>query len=203
MKIKYIIVLIAVAFLAGCSKDTTLKSSVEQYDTEFADLPAYSEWGYNTFGAYYDRQTFIWNHRSVPGKIIVHNGSTQFLLSGQLGSSDDYYYDTNPEMVLTFWFRNYTPSAYTDVMAFNHRTLDLTDPAYGVTISIDTVTYPVTVISGTLQFKRIQNLLVDLKQEEIILSGYFDIKAIINNKTITISNGRFDIGIQNDNFYNY
>jgi hypothetical protein len=63
--------------------------------------------------------------------------------------------------------------------------------------------YTANILSGELTFKRAQNLLVDEKQVEVILSGYFEFKALIDNEPVTISNGRFDVGISPDNFYNY
>ena len=41
--------------LASCSKEFELDKSVFIPDKDYPDLPAYTEWGYNTFGALYDR----------------------------------------------------------------------------------------------------------------------------------------------------
>jgi len=46
-------------------------------------LPIYSEWGYNTFGAYYDREIFVSNDISVPAKVSVSNNEMSFILDGQ------------------------------------------------------------------------------------------------------------------------
>ena len=48
-----------VAMSFGCSREYNLEQTIFIYDPEFQDLPIYSEWGYNTFGAYYDREAFI------------------------------------------------------------------------------------------------------------------------------------------------
>lgn len=61
--------------------------------------------------------------------------------------------------------------------------------------------YEAEILEGELNFKRVQILQVDKKVVEAILSGYFDLKAIINGKPITVSDGRFDVGIGRDNFY--
>ena len=45
--------------------------------------------------------------------------------------------------------------------------------------------------------------MVDKQQYEIILSGVFDFQALINNEPTSISMGRFDVGIANDNFFKY
>lgn len=197
-----IFIFMAVFFLvAGCSKENELKKSVMIYDEEFTDLPAYSEWGYNTFGAYYDREVFISNNVAVPGKVIVTNNEMTFLLDGQKGSL--YYYDDYAGMSITLKMPGFTPENYHDLLVLNDTVFDLTNPAYEVIVSIDTMDYTADILSGEFNFKRVQNLLVDAQQIEVILSGYFEFKALIDEKPVTVSNGRFDVGIGTDNFYNY
>jgi hypothetical protein len=179
-------------------KENELKKSVFIYDPENMDLPAYSEWGYNTFGAYYDREIFVSNDELVPAKIIVSDTSLSFLLDGQKGSS--YYYDYS-EMMISFMLSGFIPEHYADLALFNDSIIDLTNSACHVFVTIDTMKYAADILSGKLNFKRVQILQVDKQQVEAILSGYFDFKAIINDKPITISDGRFDVGIGPDNFY--
>jgi hypothetical protein len=202
MKIQFFISATIVLIFAGCSKENELEKTVLTYDTEYTDLPAYSEWGYNTFGAYYDREIFISNNDIVPAKVIVSNNAMSFVLDGQKGNVN-YYSGSNNEMTMTFKMSGFTPEQYTNLTVLNDTILDLTNPTYQVLVSIDTIEYTVNILSGELTFKRAQNLLVDKKQIEVILSGYFDFKAIINKKPVTISNGRFDVGISPDNFYSY
>ena len=64
-----IILRLIAAFLTSCKKENELKKSVFIYDPENIDLPEYSEWGYNTFGAYYDREIFVSTDEAVPAKI--------------------------------------------------------------------------------------------------------------------------------------
>jgi hypothetical protein len=186
-------------FLA-CSKENELKKSVFVYDEEFIDLPAYSEWGYNTFGAYYDRTPFVSNNTIVPAKVIVQNNAMSFVLAGPK-QSESYY--SNSEMTMTFKMPGFTPADYTGLLQLNDTVIDLSKSPYQVLVSIDTTHYTATILSGELMFKRAQNLMVDKKQIEVILSGYFEFKALINNKPITVSDGRFDVGISSDNFYRY
>ncbi len=197
-----LIIFMAVLFLfTGCSKENELKNSVMIYDEEYTDLPAYSEWGYNTFGAYYDRQVFISNYESVPAKVIVTNNEMSFLLEGQnetLYENGDY-----AEMSITFKMPGFTPENYSDLLVLNDTIFDLTNPAYELVVKIDTMKYTADILNGEFNFKRAQNLLVDKKQIEVILSGYFEFKALVGGKPVTVSNGRFDVGIGTDNFYNY
>ena len=200
MKNQLFILVIFLLVFAGCKKENELKKSVFINDPELTDLPAYSEWGYNTFGAYYDREVFVSNDQEVPAKVVVSNNTMSFILTGQKGGSgggSGYY----PEMTMTFTLTDFLPSQYSDLTVFNDTTLDLKNPLYQVAISVDNVNYAVSILSGELIFKRAQNLTVDKKPVEVILSGYFDFKALINDTPVTISDGRFDVGISPDNFY--
>ncbi len=200
MKNQLFILVIFLLVFAGCKKENELKKSVFINDPELTDLPAYSEWGYNTFGAYYDREVFVSNDQEVPAKVVVSNNTMSFILTGQKGGTDGgsgYY----PEMTMTFTLTDFLPSQYSDLTVFNDTTLDLKNPLYQVAISVDNVNYAVSILSGELIFKRAQNLTVDKKPVEVILSGYFDFKALINDTPVTISDGRFDVGISPDNFY--
>lgn len=200
MKKLLLIFTASILILLACSKENELKKSVFVYDEEFVDLPAYSEWGYNTFGAYYDRTPFVSNNTIVPAKVTVQNNGTSFVLAGPK-QSENYY--SNSEMTMTFKMPGFAPADYTGLLLLNDTVFDLSQPPYQVLVSIDTSHYTVTILSGELKFKRAQNLLVDKKQIEVILSGYFEFKALINNKPITVSDGRFDVGISSDNFYRY
>jgi hypothetical protein len=197
----FIISGLIIAFLGGCSKENELKKSVFINDPELTDLPAYSEWGYNTFGAYYDREIFTSNNKAVPVKVVVTNNTMSFILDGQKGSQ--YSYGDDKDMSIVFNLSGFTPTQYTDLLVLDDSIIDLKNPVNQVKISVDTINYKVDILSGELTFKRAQNLIVDKKQIEVILSGYFEFKALINDKPMTISDGRFDVGISNDNFYNY
>jgi len=198
---KQIFILAAIIFLfASCKKENELKKSVMVYDSELTDLPAYSEWGYNTFGAYYDREVFISNEKT-PAKIIFSNNLMSFVLDGQKGTSSyNYNFD---EMSITFKISGFIPDDYKNLTILNDTTFDLKNPAYQVLVTINNTEYTANILSGELYFRRAQNLFVDKKQVEVILSGYFDFKALINNEPVTISDGRFDVGINDDNFYIY
>lgn len=187
----------------GCSKENELKKSVFISDKEFTDLPSYSEWGYNTFGAYYDRLPFISNNSSVPTKVIVLDTAMSFVLGGQLQAGNQYYEDNLHEMSITFNIAGFAPQQYPALIVLNDTILDLKNPEYQVIVSDGTMKYNTTILSGELNFKRAQNLLVDKKQIEVILSGYFEFKALIGGKPVTVSDGRFDVGISQDNFYMY
>jgi len=190
----------ALFIFIGCSKDHKLDKSVFISDTEFTDLPAYSEWGYNTFGAYYDRTPFISNNSILPAKVSIHNNSMSFDLDGQKEFVNSYGYS---EMVITFKMEGITPADYTGLLQFNGTVHDLTKSGTLVLVTVNNIQDTAVILNGELKFKRAQNLLVDKQQIEVILSGTFGFRALINDKPITISEGRFDVGISPDNFYSY
>jgi hypothetical protein len=189
--------------LASCSDEMELKKSVFIPDDNNPDLPAYTEWGYNTFGAYYDRQRFLYDDYTVPAKMINTGGKTSFTLKGHISPSGYDYYGSANEMSLTFDFYSFDPQLYTDLITLNDLTVDLTGSTIKVRGKIDTTNFDIEILSGTIVFKRAQNLLVDKKMIEIILSGTFDFQALVDDEPISVTLGRFDVGIGKDNFYRY
>jgi hypothetical protein len=183
----------------GCKKETELKKSVYMADSEMPELPAYSEWGYNTFGAFYDRQVFRSSDALVPSKVYSSDTATQLILEGELW--EDEYASTHSDMSLTIILKNFTPLNYGELVVLNDSVIDMKDPGCMVQLSGSFITKPVNILSGTLYFKRVQNLSVDKQHIEAIVSGYFEFKAVINDKPVTVSEGRFDLGIGPDNFY--
>jgi len=183
--------------LISCKKDNELSKSVYIPDPENNGLPAYSEWGYNTFGAYIDRCIFVSNDYVVPVKVIVTEGNTSIRLQGDQGACSD------SDISLTFKLMGFSPESYTDFSIFNDSTINLTNENVEVYINESSAEKKVQVISGELTFKRIQQLYVDEELVEIIASGVFDVKGLIENEPKYIFEGRFDLGIGNDNFYRY
>ncbi len=198
-KFQYIFIL-SLMIITACSKDHELQKSIFIPDPDFPELPQYSEWGYNTFGAYYDREAFISNSNVVPVKVAVTNDTASFIFQGQSGGN--YYYETN-QMSMKISLAGFIPSNYTELIVLNDSTINLQNPDCRVYITKNNITYAANILSGSLQFKRAQNLLVDKEQTEVILSGYFEFTALINNEPVAISDGRFDVGIGTSNFFNY
>jgi hypothetical protein len=190
--------------ISSCSKEYELDKSIYIADKDYPGLPAYTEWGYNTFGALYDRKPFVNTDFNVPAKIISTGGKTSFSLIGHLGESNYNYYATSEKPItLNFDLLGFIPESLPDLIDLNDTIIDLTNPLCKVSLSLDTVKYDLTVLNGFLKFIRAQNLVVDKQQYEVILSGIFDFQALINNEPTSISVGRFDLGIANDNFFRY
>jgi hypothetical protein len=165
--------------------------------------------GYNTFGAYYDRELFTYNEKEVPAKVINTAAKTSFILKGgidQIDYNDDYYsgYNTNyAEMSIAFELPGFLPETYVDLVQLNDTVFDLTNPACHVFATIGTDSLEMEIFSGELSFKRAQHLLVDNQSVKVILSGYFDFKALAGGEPISVSYGRFDVGVGEFNFFHY
>jgi hypothetical protein len=205
MKNQFIMMMLTAALLsAACSDEAELQKSVYIPDEDFPDLPAYTEWGYNTFGAYYDRELFIYNEYEVPAKVVNTEGTTSFILTGTRGAY--YYYgysDGNYLMSVSFDLTGFLPQAYTDLVALNDSVIDLLNPDCRVMVTRDGQQYQEQIINGTLHFKRVQNLIVDKEQVEVILSGTFEYQALSNDVPFSVSMGRFDVAVGKSNFYRY
>ena len=72
--------LLFIFLFGGCVEDPDLHRSIFVRDKQHPDLPQYSEWGYNTFGAYFNEDVFVsgdylWEPASVT------QGDTSMVLS--------------------------------------------------------------------------------------------------------------------------
>jgi len=205
-----ILLLSALCILASCStSEYDLEKSVYLPDDEFSSLPAYTEWGYNTFGAFYERKVFIYNDNEVPAKVIHTNDLARFVLKGGLAPADynDYYYNGynyyTSSMSLSFDLPGFHPLTYKDLVQLNDTVIDLTAPGLNVMAVIGSDTVDMDIFNGRLQFKRAQHLFVDNNPVKVILSGYFGFQALVNGEPISLSYGRFDVGIDEYDFARY
>ena len=83
------VMLLATVIFASCSRgdDYMISQSVFIEDETNPGLPVYSEWGYNSFGAYWDRAAFVSERYNVPTKIVVENDSCYWLFNGRLNGN--------------------------------------------------------------------------------------------------------------------
>jgi hypothetical protein len=188
-KIFFILLTACIAF--GCDDESSLDGSIFVNDPVNPGLPKYSELGFNTFGAYYDRQSFT-SGSIVPVKVIVEEGVTSFILNGWMMSHD---------VSLEIQLADFLPENYTDLLDLHNTTLNLEDADYTVVIDQDGTEYEAEILNGTFHFKRAQSLFVDKELFGVILSGTFEFQAIVDGEPITVSSGRFDVSVNQDNFY--
>ena len=191
---KKIFFALIILFIYGCSKRTELSDSVFIPDNEYPDLPAYTEMGYNTFGANYERTVFIYSNNDIPLKVVVDENGLSFLFQGVKGNySSDF-------LALKFTLPDSTTDDYHDLLAYNDTIIDLSDTTIQVEMITDVNTNVIDILEGELNFKKAQKAFVDDVEEEIILSGYFHLKFTIDNIPAVMTDGRFDFGLNNDNF---
>jgi len=182
--------------LSSCAEmeDFNLTTSVFIEDPYYPGLPVYSEWGYNTFGAYIDRNPFISSDNDVPAKIIVNTDTLHLILRGRMEGE---------KVELKFSIKGYSPATYFDLTVMDSTTINLKESGRAVTLKIGDQATSLNIIDGELQVIRVQRLYVDEELTRTIMSGYFNLKTFLNDEPIAISCGRFDLGIGYENFYNY
>lgn len=194
MRKNFFIWIITLSWLAsGCADEALLQQSIFVNDPENPGLPKYSEVGYNTFGAYYDRLAFI-SSEVVPIKVIVTDGNTSFKLIGIRGSR---------EMAITLTLADFSAGKYSDLIALNDVLVNLEDSNSTVTIEDESTEIPAQILNGTFHFKKAQQVSVDTEPVAIVLSGTFEFQALVNGDPITVSKGRFDVGVSTDNFFSF
>ena len=178
--------------LFSCKKDR-LDETIFIPDEDNFELPAYTEWGYNAFGAVYELETINSRYNAAPCKIVYKNGALDFSLIGRISNFK--------AATLTFSFP-LLPEVKTifDLDVLHDLTVNLAENCT-VTLEVNDTQITLEDVSGKLHFKRFQLLRVDEKINRIILSGIFDLTFKKNELSETISDGRFDMGITEKDFY--
>lgn len=188
--------LILIIFVS-CKKEEEylLTQSVYIEDPVNPGLPVYSEWGYNTFGAYYDRVPIHSNDNIIPAKVFVNQDTLHFLLQGNMQYGES--------ISLKFSIKGFSPQNEYELVSLNNVNINLKDPGRKVVFRIGGQTHNLNIIEGELHFKKAQKLFVDNELFKTILCGTFRFKTFINNEPVSIYSGRFDVSIGYENFFNY
>ncbi len=197
MKAKFLVAAFLISALAGCTRETELQRTIFIEDPDAPGLPQYSEWGYNTFGAYFDRLPFVSTNSYVPARFIIREGAASFELEGIRKESSFGY--AGERLVLSFAIPDISAENYEDLLALHGTTYNLQE--IEVVLTVDGTPEIVTVSEGTLKFQRAQHLWVDGESTQVILSGYFELKGFAGSRPVSIQDGRFDVGIMPDNFF--
>lgn len=185
--------ILVVSFLSACKEDSGPTEFVFIQDPNANGIPIYSEKGYNSFGCLVNESRFEPLNVYIPVKVIRDESTTSFVFDGSL--------NRNVNASLTFHFLDKVAHNYKELTLWRDQKYDLTSPSVSVYWTekgkIDTL----NITEGEFVFKRVQELIVDNSLEEVILSGTFKIKALKNESTIEFTNGRFDMGVNNYNFF--
>ena len=195
---KYFIITILIAIFASCATDDPqMDRTVFIPDPIDSQLPAYTEWGYNSFGAKISRRYFVASKDVIPCKILYKDNSLRFSISGYLGS--------HTETTLTFTFPSERLYEYADLLIFNNEKIELTASGCVVTLTQNGRTETLNIVDGELHFRRAQMLFIDDQPNRAILSGEFNFRYLSGTDEfpVTVSNGRFDFGINDNVFYAY
>lgn len=195
IRIGLIIPIVALLLSSCMTEDSyTLSKPVFIQDTEYPGLPIYSEWGYNTFGVYIDGQAFTSTYSLLPLKVIVNSDTLHLIFKGEMGGSFES---------LKFSFVGYPLASFSDFKTLNKTTIDLKTANCIVTLANNNTSEVLRITEGKFQFLRVQDLYVDKVFTKTIISGRFNFKTFFGNEPTSISYGRFDIGVGEDNFFNY
>ena len=199
MSLRITLIALCIVVLA-CSDDAALRKSIFIQDADNPGLPVYSEWGYNTFGAYYNRKVFVSNDIDVPlqVKYSASDDATTFTFTGDV--SYDYTWNRNALSVKLI-VHGFRPAAYADLISLHQKIFSLTDPSVELRLEYEGAPIDAQFLSGNFEFKRVQHLFVDNESTQVILSGVFDFQAVIEGEDVTMSLGRFDIGVSDYNFF--
>jgi hypothetical protein len=180
--------------LASCEGPIEMEETIFIPDESDKNLPAYTEWGYNSFGAMYERMYFYSTKNVIPCKIIMQNGMITFTLSGRFGSTNSSW--GNENMTLYFSFPVNEPMTnYKDLLSLHQKHIDLTDPSCNLMMMRNSNTEDISLLSGDLFFKRVQLLRINEQENRVILSGTFELTFLRNKLPEILSKGRFDVGI--------
>ena len=61
-----------------------------------------------------------------------------------------------------------------------------------------------SIYSGYIRFEKVQQVIVDKTDAEVVVSGKFQFRAFTSDGTrIDVTGGRFDLGVDNANFVNF
>jgi hypothetical protein len=194
LRLIYATILVLIIASSCELEDFFLSETIFIEDPYYPGLPIYSEWGYNTFGAYIDRKPFISTSGDLPIKVIVNSDTVNMIFRGRMGSSN---------VDLKFSIKGFAPQTFYDLTELDNTTFNLKEIGRDVTLKIGNEITELDLIEGEFVIKRVQRLYVDEELSRTIMSGYFNLKTFLNNEPISISQGRYDLGIGYENFYNY
>ena len=198
---KLIIIAVALIAMTACSK-SDLKQIQYIEDPDYPGLPAYSEMGYNTFGAYINEQVFTVSYygSNRPFYLVADRECLTMTLYGWRDGTDLNMIFTLP-IDSTYHLEDYHSLLALDGKTF---TIDTTPTSCNVTMEGYYAPNIESIYSGYIKFEKVQQVLVDKTDAEVVVSGKFQFRAFTPNGTrIDVTGGRFDLGVDHSNFVNF
>lgn len=185
--------LLFMAMAGGCVGDPDLQRSIFVRDIKYPDLPQYSEWGYNTFGAFINEDVFVSGAELWEPASVMQNDTAMILsFHGELRSQGR---DTT-DMIMYFTITRSSPVYAKFLSGLDDSIIDLSASSNQAQIMTDNSLFPVTITHGEIHFKRVQNLVVDMEPMETILSGTFEFEGNMDGNPVRVTLGRFDVGVR-------
>ena len=196
---KYIIFVLAALAMTACSK-SDFKETQYIPDPDYPGLPVYSAMGYNTFGAYINQNVFYCNQDSRPFYLVADRDNLTMTLYGWTNGN-------NVNMVFTLPIdTTYHLEDYHSLLALDGKSFNIDTTPTSCIVKMEGINAPVidSIYSGYIKFEKVQQVLVDKTDAEVVVSGKFQFRAFTPNGTrIDVTGGRFDLGVDNANFVNF
>lgn len=198
---RYIIILVAVLAMTACSK-SDFKETQYIDDPNYPGLPIYSEMGYNTFGAYINEDVFsvptFGSHR--PFYLVADRECLTMTLYGNCAGTD-------LNMIFTLPIdTTYHLEDYHSLLALDGKTFTIDTIPTSCNVMMDGLYAPIiaSIYSGYIKFEKVQQVIVDKTDTEVVVSGKFQFRAFsLLGTRIDVTGGRFDLGVDNANFVNF
>ena len=202
----------AATALSACDDDDIIDETIWVSDSNNRHLPAYTEWGYNTFGARVNDGYFISRRYGYSSPCRFTSGNDNMLM--EMTGYDDIHYGLKDDRMvgLNIDFKFQHIAQYKELIELNGKSFDLSDNGQVNAVELvfnswqergdEDVTCRMTVERGTLTFSKVMLLRIDEDDEEAIVAGTFEIYGTLDNgKKYHITKGRFDFGVNERNLF--
>ena len=191
MKKYFLIISMLGLIFMSCKKEMTLGGSYIIPDPANPSLPIYSESGYNTFGAMFDDNSMTKSQYPYnSGFVYITTDTMSVFKMNFLGM-----------VAIDFKLKDIFPSNYTELLVLDGKTYNFKEPNSSFALYRDGTPVDYQLIDGEIEFHKAQPLRIDEIVSGTVLSGYFSMKFIIDNQPHSIYDGRFDVSVQDHNFY--
>ena len=198
---RYILILIAALALTACSK-SDFKDIQYIEDPDYPGLPIYSEMGYNTFGAYINQKAFTYtSSANRPFYLVTDREKLVMTLYGWYNYNDNFNIEFTLPIDSTYHLTDFHSLDILDGKTFE---IDTTSTSCNVKFTGSHAPVIESIYSGHITFEKVQPVIVDKTEMELVVAGKFQFRAFTHEGTrIDVSGGRFDLGLDNSNFVNY
>lgn len=194
MKKYFLIISMLGLILMSCKKESTLSGSYIIPDPTNPSLPIYSESGYNSFGAMFD-------DNSMTKSQYPYNSGFVYITTDTMSVFKMNFVSYSCMVSIDFKLKDIFPSNYTELLVLDGKTYNFKEPNSSFALYYDKTPVDYQLIDGKIEFHKVQPLRIDEIVCGTVLSGYFSMKFIVDNQPHSIYDGRFDVCVEDYNFY--